>query len=349
MPAFTAAELAERLQGRVVGDPAVTLTGFAPADSAGPGDLTWAENPKHLARAEASAAAAILVAADVISRKTLIRVPNARVAFARVLPWFYPEPEFPPGIHPTAVVAASARVDPSAHVGPLCVVGERAQLGPRVVLMAGDYVGDDCALGEDTRLFPGVTLYAGTRVGCRVRLHAGVVVGSDGFGYVLDGGAHRKVPQVGHVVIEDDVELGANVTVDRGALGATVIGRGTKVDNLVQIAHNVVIGEHCIVVAQAGIAGSTRLGHHVTVAGQAGIVGHLKVGDRAVIAAQSGVTNHVPAGEVWLGSPARPAAQMKRLYVLMERLPEMARRLAELEKELAALKAAPGPADPAVQ
>lgn len=349
MPAFTAAELAERLQGRVVGDPGVTLTGFAPADSAGPGDLTWAESPKHLARAEASAAAAILVAADVTSRKTLIRVPNARLAFARVLPWFYPEPEFAPGIHPTAVVAASARVDPTAHVGPLCVVGERAQLGPRVVLMAGDYVGDDCVLGEDTRLFPGVTLYAGTRVGCRVRLHAGVVVGSDGFGYVLDGGAHRKVPQVGHVVIEDDVELGANVTVDRGALGATVIGRGTKVDNLVQIAHNVVIGEHCIVVAQAGIAGSTRLGHHVTVAGQAGIVGHLKVGDRAVIAAQSGVTNHVPAGEVWLGSPARPAVQMKRLYVLMERLPEMARRLAELEKELAALKAATGPSDPAVR
>ncbi len=349
MPAFTAAELAERLQGRVVGDPTVTLTGFAPADSAGPGDLTWAETPQHLSRAEAGAAAAILVATDATSRKTLIRVPNARLAFARVLPWFYPEPDFAPGIHPTAVVAASARVDPTAHIGPLCVVGERVQVGPRVVLMAGDHVGDDCTLGEETRLFPGVTLYAGTRVGRRVRLHAGVVVGSDGFGYVLDGGVHRKVPQVGHVVIEDDVELGANVTVDRGALGATVIGRGTKVDNLVQIAHNVVIGQHCLLVSQSGIAGSTRLGDYVTVAGQAGIVGHLRIGDRAVIAAQSGVTHHIPPGGVWLGSPARPAPQMKRLFVLMERLPEMARRLAQLEKELAALKAAPGPADPAVR
>jgi UDP-3-O-[3-hydroxymyristoyl] glucosamine N-acyltransferase len=339
MPAFTAAELAERLQGRVVGDPAVRLTGFAPADNAGPGDLTWAENPKHLARAETSAAAAILLAADVISRKTLIRVPNARIAFARVLPWFYPEPVFPAGIHPTAVVAASASVDATAHVGPLCVVGERAQIGARVVLMAGDYVGEGCRLGEDTRLFPGVTLYAGTQVGKRVRLHAGVVVGSDGFGYVLDGGAHRKIPQVGHVVIEDDVELGANVTVDRGALGATVIGRGTKVDNLVQIGHNVVVGQHCILVAQAGVAGSARLGNYVTIAGQAGVVGHLTVGDRAVIAGQSGVIQNVPAGQVWFGSPARPATQMKRQMVLMERLPELVRRVAELEKELAALKA----------
>lgn len=347
MPAFTAAELAQRLQGRVLGDPTVTLSGVAPADAAGPGDLTWAETPKHLARAEASAAAAILVAGEATSRKTLICVPNARVAFARILPWFYPEPEFPPGIHPTAVVAADARVDPTAHIGPLCVVAERAQIGPRAVLMAHVYVGEACQVGADTRLFPGVTLYAGTQVGCRVRLHAGVVVGSDGFGYVLDGGEHRKVPQVGYVVIEDEVELGANVTVDRGALGATVIGRGTKVDNLVQIAHNVVLGQHCLLVSQAGIAGSTRLGNYVTVAGQAGLVGHIQVGDRAVIGAQSGVTHHVPAGQVWLGSPARPAAQAKRLYALQDRLPEMARRLAALEKELAALKAASKLSEPA--
>ncbi len=346
MPAFTAAELADRLEGRVVGDPAVRLTGFAPADAAGPGDLTWAESPQHLARAEASAAAAILVASDVTSTKTLIRVPNARVAFARMLPWFYPEPDFPPGRHPSTVVDPTAQVDPTAHVGPLCVIGARARIGPRAVLMAGDHVGADCAVGEETRLFPGVTLYAGTRLGRRVRLHAGVVVGADGFGYVLDGGEHRKVPQVGHVVIEDDVELGANVTVDRGTLGATVIGRGTKVDNLVQIGHNVVLGRHCLVVSQAGIAGSTRLGDYVTVAGQAGIVGHLRIGDRAVIGGQSGVTTHVPAGETWLGSPARPAAQMKRMFVMMERLPELLRRLGDLEKELAALKAGTASSDP---
>ncbi len=340
MPEFTAAELAERLQGQVLGDGALRLSGFALAETAGPADLTWAETPKHFARAEAGRAGAILVTGDLgSSRKTLIRVANARVAFARALSWFYPEPEFAPGVHPTAVVAASAVVDPSAHVGPHCVVGERARLGPRAVLMAADQVGADCEVGEDARLFPGVTLYPGTRVGRRVRLHAGVVVGSDGFGYVLDGGEHRKIPQVGHVVIEDDVELGANVTVDRGALGPTVIGRGSKLDNLVQIGHNVVVGQHCILVAQSGVAGSTRLGDYVTVAGQAGIVGHRRIGDRAVIGAQSGVANDIPPGEVWLGSPARPAGQMKRQMVLLDRLPELVKRLAELEKQVADLKA----------
>jgi UDP-3-O-[3-hydroxymyristoyl] glucosamine N-acyltransferase len=172
------------------------------------------------------------------------------------------------------------------------------------------------------------------------------VVGSDGFGYVLDGGVHRKVPQIGHVVIEDDVELGANVTVDRGALGATVIGRGTKIDNLVQIAHNVVLGKHCILIAQVGIAGSTRVGDYVTIAGQAGLVGHLKIGNRVVIAGRSGVANDIADGEAWFGSPARPATQMKRQVIAMDRLPELLRRVARLEKELAGLKAAgptPGP------
>lgn len=340
MPDFTAAQIAEHLQGHVLGDPGLVLSGFAPAETAGPHDLTWAESERYLARVETSAAAAILVSADVTSAKTLIRVPNARVAFARVLPLFYPEPPVVPGIHPTTVVEPGAVVDPTSQVGPHCVIGARTRIGARTVLSGGNHLGHDCQVGEDARLFPRVTLYNGVRVGNRVRIHAGAVVGSDGFGYVLDGGRHRKVPQVGQVVIEDDVELGANVTVDRGSLGTTTIGQGTKIDNLVQIGHNVVLGRHCILVAQVGVAGSTKVGDYVTLAGQAGLIGHLRIGSRAVIAAQSGVTANVPDGETWFGSPARPANQMKRQLAGMERLPSLVRRVAQLEKQLASLQAA---------
>ncbi len=336
MPQFTATELAERLQGRVVGDANVVLTGFAPADTARPGDLTFAENEKFLARAETSAATAVLVATDLPSAKTLIRVANARIAFARVLPLFFPEPVFPPGVHPTAVVAASASIPATAHIGPYVVVGERVRFGERVVVEAGVCLGADCQIGDDTRLFPRVTLYPGCQVGRRVRLHAGAVIGSDGYGYVFDNGLHRKVPQVGNVILQDDVEIGANVAIDRGALGSTVVGRGTKIDNLVQIGHNVVLGEHCLLVAQVGIAGSTRVGNLVTMAGQAGVAGHLKIGDRAVVAAQSGVMNDIPAGETWFGAPARRATQMKRLLLATEKLPDLLKRVAELERQSAA-------------
>lgn len=336
MPTFTTAQIAEKLIGQVVGDETLPLQGFAPADSAKPGDLTFAENESYFARADQSAASAVLVAGDFKSStgKALIRVSNARVGFAQVLPLFFPEPPSAPGVHPSAVVAASASVDPTAHIGPQCVVGERVKIGPGVVLQAQDFVGDDCVLGEGSRLFPGVKLYARTVLGKRVRVHAGTVVGSDGFGYVFDAGAHRKVPQVGNVILHDDVELGANVTIDRAALGATVIGKGTKIDNLVQIAHNVTIGEHCIIVAQVGIAGSTKIGNYVTVAGQVGIAGHLRIGDKVTLAAQSGVMNHIPEGQKWMGSPAQPDRVLKRQLLATERLPELLRRVHELEKRL---------------
>lgn len=340
MPTFTAAQLAEKLGGQVVGDPHLELSGFAPADSAKAGDLTFAENESYFARAENSAASAVLVAGDYGSatRKTQIRVPNARTAFAQVLPMFFPEPAFPPGQHPSAVIAPSALVDPTAHIGPGCVVGERVRVGPGVVLQAQDFVGDDCVLGENVRLFPQVTLYPRSILGRRVRVHSGTVIGADGFGYVMDQGQHRKVPQVGQVILHDDVEIGANVTVDRAALGATVIGKGTKIDNLVQIAHNVNIGEHCIVVAQVGIAGSTKIGSYTTIAGQVGIAGHLRIGDHVTIAAQSGVMNHIPEGQKWMGTPAHPDRVMKRQWLAAERLPELLRRVGELEKQLAELK-----------
>lgn len=338
MPTFTTGQLAEKLGGQIVGDHRLPLTGFAPADAAKAGDLTFAENETYFARADQSAAAAILVAGDFQSAagKTLIRVPNARVAFAQVLPLFFPEPSFPAGVHPTAVVAASAQIDPAAHVGPNCVVGERARIGAGCVLQAGGYVGEDTTLGDGCRLFPRVTLYNRVTLGQRVRIHSGTVVGSDGFGYVFDGGEHRKVPQVGQVIIHDDVEIGANVTIDRAALGATVIGRGTKIDNLVQIGHNVTIGEHCIIVAQVGIAGSTKIGSFTTIAGQVGIAGHLRIGDHVTIAAQSGVMNHIPDSQKWLGSPAQPDRVAKRQLLAVERLPELLRRVLELEKKLAA-------------
>jgi UDP-3-O-[3-hydroxymyristoyl] glucosamine N-acyltransferase len=334
---FTAGEIAGHVQGQVLGDPEAALTGFAPATTAKAGDLTFAENEVYFARAEQSAATAILVDGHFTSAaKTLIRVANARIAYAKVLPLFFPEPVFPAGIHPSALVADSARIDPTAHVGPYCLIEANARIGAGVVLQADDFVGEGCQVGADTRLFPRVTLYPRVQLGQRVRVHSGTVIGADGFGYVPDQGIHRKVPQIGFVVIHDEVEIGANVTIDRGALGPTVIGKGTKIDNLVQIGHNVTIGENCLVVAQVGIAGSTRLGAHVTLAGQVGLAGHLRIGQHVTVAAQSGVMNHIPDKEKWFGSPAQPDRRMKRQLIALHQLPDLVRRVQELEARLAA-------------
>jgi UDP-3-O-[3-hydroxymyristoyl] glucosamine N-acyltransferase len=332
---FTAAEVARHLTGEVIGDPAQLLQGFAPADRARPGDLTFAENEDYFRRAEQSAASAILVAGPFASAtKVLIKVANARIAFAKVLPLFFPDPVFPAGIHPLAVVAASARVDASVHIGPGCVVGENVVIGARTVLQGGNHIGADCRLGEEANLFPNVTLYPRTEIGHRVRIHSGTVIGSDGFGYVLDAGRHRKILQIGNVIIQDDVEIGANVTIDRGALGPTIIGEGTKIDNLVQVGHNVVSGKHCLIVSQVGIAGSTRLGDYVTLGGQVGLAGHLKIGSHVAIAAQSGVMTNIPDDEKWLGSPAQPDRQSKRQLIAIQRLPNLLKRVADLERRL---------------
>jgi UDP-3-O-[3-hydroxymyristoyl] glucosamine N-acyltransferase len=332
---FTAKEIAERLQGEVAGDASMTLTGFAPADRAKAGDLTFAETEAYFATAEQSAASAVIVAGEFKSeRKVLIRVQNARIAFARALEIFFPETRPPAGIHPLAIIAPTATVDPTAHIGPFCVVDDRAQIGARTVLQGGNFIGADSQLGSDVTLLPNVTLYPRTQLGERVRIHAGTVIGSDGFGYVQDEGVHRKVPQIGNVIIGDDVEIGANVTIDRGALGPTVIGKGTKIDNLVQIAHNVQIGENCLLVAQVGIAGSTKLGNYVIVAGQAGLAGHLKIGNQVTIAAQSGVMNNIPDGEKWWGCPAMPDVEIKRQIIAVRQLGDLFKRVAELEKKL---------------
>lgn len=332
---FTTAEIAKLLAGEVLGDATAPLTGFATADAAKPGDLTFAETDEFFVAAENSAATAVIAGKNAVSaKKIVIRVANPRLAFAKALAVFFPEPEFTAGIHPSAVVAASAQVDSTAHIGPHCVVGERVKIGAMVILQSGNSVGADAVLAEGVNLFPNVTLYPRTQLGKRVRIHAGAVIGADGYGYVLDGGFHRKVPQIGNVVIGDDVEIGANTTIDRGALGSTVIGKGTKIDNLVQIAHNVQIGEHCLLIAQVGIAGSTKLGNYVILAGQVGLAGHLKIGNQVTIGAQSGVMSHIPDGEKWMGTPAQPDREFKRQFIALRHLPELLKKVSAWEKKL---------------
>ena len=313
---------------------------MASVDCARVGDLTFAEKESYFAAAEQSLATAVLVTtARPLSKKVLIRVPNARIAVARVLPLFFPPEKHPQGIHPSAVIDPSAQIGPMVHVGPHCVVRAGVRLGARSVLMGGNQIGRDCQISDDVCLHPNVVIYANSQIGHRVTIHAGTVIGSDGYGYVLDEGLHRKMLQVGNVIIHDDVEIGANAAIDRGALGSTVIGQGTKIDNLVHIAHNVAVGRNCIIMGQVGFAGSTHLGDYCVVASQSGIAGHLKLGNQATVGAKSGVMRDVPDGGTVLGIPAAPDKQAKRQMIAVKQLPELIRRMRELEKQVEQLSA----------
>ena len=332
---LTANEIAQKVNGNILGDGETKLTGFAKADAAITGDLTFAENEKFFRLAEQSQASAILAPAEFQSEsKTVIQVKDARIAFAQVLPLFFPEKQFIPGVHPSAVVADSANIAETAHIGPNCVIGENVTIGDDAILEPHCTIGDNSALGQACHLFPNVSVYHGCRLAKRVRIHSGTVIGSDGFGYVFDQAHHRKIPQIGGVIIEDDVEIGANCTVDRGALDDTKIGRGTKIDNLVQIGHNVIIGEHCIIIAQNGIGGSSKIGAYSILAGQAGVAGHLKVGSKSVVAAKSGVINDLEGNQQYMGYPAIPASEAKRQIVAVKKLPNLVKRVRELEKRL---------------
>jgi UDP-3-O-[3-hydroxymyristoyl] glucosamine N-acyltransferase len=340
---FQAADLARQLGGQLSGDGSTLLTGFTSADRAQSGDLTFAEKESYFAAAEASAASAILVSGApgtfTSATKVLIHVADARIAAARVLPLFYPPETFAPGIDTSARVASSARVHPTAHIGPHCHVGENVTIGEHTVLMGGNHLGTACRIGDHTRLCPNVVLYARTEIGHRVTIHAGTVIGSDGYGYVFDQGRHRKMLQVGNVVIGDDVEIGANTSIDRGALGPTTIGEGTKIDNLVHLAHNVTLGRHCLIMGQVGFAGSTQLGDYGVVASQSGIAGHLKLGRQSIVGAKSGVMRDVGDKETVLGIPAAPDKQAKRQWIAIQKLPDLMQRMRELEKQIAALSA----------
>ena len=328
--------IAGQVGARVVGDPEMELFGIAPLDSATGRDLAFLANPKYREAARVSEAGAILVSeGESLPGRTLLVCKDPYVAFARAIGLFYKPREFKPGIHPTAILGERCEVAPDAHVGPYAVLGDATRVGAGSVIEAGCVLGAGCEIGEHCRLFPRVVLYEGTVLGNRVILHAGVVVGSDGFGYAQEAGRHIKIPQIGRAVVESDVEIGANTTVDRGAIEETRIGEGTKVDNLVQVAHNVRIGPRCLLVAQVGISGSTVLGEGVIFAGQSGAVGHIRIGDGARVGAKSAVTKDVPDGRFVTGHPAQEHRLWLRERALTGRLEELFRRLKRLEESLA--------------
>ena len=330
---WTASAIAERLGGQVVGDATTIVTRVGPAETADSDTITFAESPSYLDSAIRSPAAVILAPlGSEANGRTLILASDARVAFSKLLALFDREPVREDGIHPTAVVHPTATIAPTATIGPNCVVDQEASIGERSVLEAGCAVGPRATIGQDSRLFPRVTVYHDCQIGDRVRIHSGTVIGADGFGYAFDQGVHRKIPQVGIVRIEDDVEVGANSAIDRGAMGPTIIGKGSKIDNLTQVGHNSVIGQHVILCGQVGLAGSTTIDDYAVLAGQVGVAGHLTIGKGAKIGAQSGIMRDVPPGTTWLGSPAFPDRETKRIFLAQRELPEALRRLKRLEK-----------------
>jgi UDP-3-O-[3-hydroxymyristoyl] glucosamine N-acyltransferase len=338
---FTPSEIAEIAKPvRTAGETTETIRGIASLEEAGPGDISFLGNPKYKAAVASSRASIVLLPSDFAGQpgpnQVHMAVENPSVALARLCARIeqalWPRPA--KGVHPSAVVARDASVAASATVGPLCIVESGATVGARCHLQAGVFIGRGARLGDDCWAMPGCVVAAECVLGHRVRLQPGVVIGSDGFGYEFVGGRHEKVPQIGTVIIGDDVEIGANSTIDRARFGQTVVGEGTKIDNLVQIGHNVVIGRHCLICAQAGVAGSTTLDDYVVLGGQVGLAGHIRIGKGAKLAAQSGVPKDIAAGASYFGSPALPILVEQRLLVLRRRLPELFKRVDALEEHL---------------
>ena len=331
----TLAEVARAIGGRARGE--ATLTGVGTLETAGPSDLSWVADPKLAPRAAASGAGALIVSDEALAAgKPCVIVERPQLALARWLEILRPLARRKPGVERGAFVHRSARLGTGVSVAAGATVSAGARVGARSVLAAGAFVGQNASIGEDCILHPNSAVLDGCRIGARCVLHAGAVVGADGFGYVWDGTAHRKVPQVGIVRIEDDVEIGANSAIDRATLGETVIGRGTKIDNLVQIGHNVVVGEHSLLCGQAGVGGSSRIGSNVTLAGQVGISDHVTIGDGAILTGQAGVARQarIEAGAVLSGMPALPHREFLKRAALLGRLAKALERLAELEKKL---------------
>jgi UDP-3-O-[3-hydroxymyristoyl] glucosamine N-acyltransferase len=332
----TVHELAELVGGQVHGDGNLVIHAARPLGDAGPEDITFVENLRHAAQLASCRAAAIVAPADVPTNgMAAIKVADPLGAFVTIVRRLHGRPEPPPlGIDPRAAIHPTARFSEGCQLHPFAVVGEGSVLGARCQILSGAVVGRYCRLGDDVIVHPHAVLYDGTVLGHRVIIHAGAVLGADGFGYRLQEGRHTKVPQLGHVEIGDDVEVGACTAIDRGTFQATTVGEGTKIDNLVQIGHNCRIGRHNLLVSQMGIAGSSSTGDHVVIAGQAGIVDHVHIGDRAVLGAQAGVTKDVPAGQVWVGAPARPDRETKRIVMCLEKLPEIRRDLRRVKQQL---------------
>jgi UDP-3-O-[3-hydroxymyristoyl] glucosamine N-acyltransferase len=330
------AEIAVFLQGELVGDPEIEITGLAKIHEAAPGQLAFLANPKYVKFLASTQASAVLIAPD----QTVLDIPHIKVndpylAFLEVLELFYPAPvpDFG-GVHPLSVVAQSVKLGNNIQIGPHVYIGKDAQIGDNTVIYPNSVVLEEVKIGSDCRLYSRVSVRERCVIGNRVIIHDGTVIGSDGFGFVPQAEKYKKIPQMGIVRIADDVEIGSNCTIDRATLGETIVGSGCKIDNLVQIAHNVEIDANTVIAAQTGVSGSTRIGKHVTIAGQVGLVGHIEIGDNAIIAAQCGVSKNVPAGEIWFGYPASPLTRQKRIEASLRHLPELNKKLGSLEKKV---------------
>jgi UDP-3-O-[3-hydroxymyristoyl] glucosamine N-acyltransferase len=333
-------EIAQFLNGELIGDPDLIIKGVAKIEEARSGDLTFLANPKYLKYLETTQASAILVGLN----QPPLNIPHIRLAdpyvgFLHILNKIYPreKPKFS-GIHSTAILSAGIKLGENVTIAPLVYIGENVEIGRNTILYPGCVILHGVKIGRDSTLYPNVTVRERCEIGDRVIIHNGTVIGSDGFGFAPSGDTYVKIPQLGIVQIGDDVELGSNCAIDRATMGATVIKNGCKIDNLVQIAHNVVVEENTAIAAQSGISGSTKVGKNVTIAGQVGVVGHIKIGDGAILAAKSGVSKDVPAKEVWFGYPAHPLMRQKKIEACIHNLPEMVKRLHALEKAITDLE-----------
>ena len=331
---ITLAELVDIIGGDLTGDGNQVITGIAPFDAAGKSDITFADSPKICKKIEGAAAGAIIVprSFEAPVPANLIYCDSPRLTFARALHWFFPKTRPAGGISPKAAIGVNAQLGRDVSIGPSVVVGDNVVLGDRVWLHPGVVIGNGVTIGDDTEIYPNTTILANCAIGCRVIIHSGTVVGSDGYGFVPEGERHFKIPQVGIVQIDDDVEIGACNTIDRATFGRTWIQRGVKTDNQVHIGHNVTIGENTLIVAQVGIAGSTSIGRNATLAGQAGIGGHITIGDYATIGPQAGVARSVEQGQVVSGTPEMPHRLWLKVQRVLPRLPEIKKRVDKLER-----------------
>ena len=335
---YSLGEIAELIEGELLGDATIEIKGIKPIEEALSGDIAILFHPKYARHLRKTQASAIIVSADSELRyPNLIKVANPRYALSQVLNLFYRKEYQPIGISPQAIVGKGCRIGKEVSLYPLVYVGDNSSIGDRVVIHPGVVIGEQVTIGEETIIHPNVSIYSHVNIGKRVIIHSGCVIGSDGFGYVKEKGAHHKIPQVGTVIIEDDVELGANVCIDRATMGVTHIKRGVKVDNLVQIAHNVVIGEDSILVSMVGLSGSTRLGKEVVMGGQSGATEHVELGDRVMVAAKAGITKDIPPGSVVAGFPAISMKRWKEQIALFRRLPELFEKIEAVEKKLDSL------------
>lgn len=339
----TVGELAALVDGCVEGDSNITIFGISNIEDARDGDITFAENEKLLSSAGRSLASAVIApVSGPTANKALIRVKNPKFAFAQVLRIFAPEPKVYQGVHPAAVLGVNAELGDNVSVHALAVVGDNVRIGANSVVYPHAYIGDDVSIGENCVIYPHTVLHDNTEIGNGVVIHSGSVLGTDGFGYMFIENRHYKIPQIGRVIVEDDVEIGANVTIDRARTGSTRIGAGTKIDNLVHIGHNVTVGKNCVIVAQVGVSGSTEIGNGVILAGQVGVKDHIKIGDGSIVCGQTGVTGDLPAGSFVSGPFARPHQQELRVQAVQSRLPDMYKQLKEMEARLAALEKGQG-------